>query len=124
MHKPRPVNLNLTTIRFPVTAISSILHRLSGLALSAFVFFLLWALEQSLQSAASFDALKTTLANPWPKLGLWLFLSSLFFHLIAGLRHLVMDMGFGEGKKSGCYSAYSVISLAVIFSIILGISLW
>ncbi|MGL4718829.1 MAG: succinate dehydrogenase cytochrome b556 subunit, partial [Kluyvera intermedia] len=28
--KQRPVNLDLTTIRFPITAIASILHRVSG----------------------------------------------------------------------------------------------
>lgn len=124
MQKKPPVNLNLATIRFPVTAISSILHRLSGVALCGFVFFLLWALAQSLQSAETFDALKATLSQPWLKFFVWLFLISLFFHFVAGIRHLLMDAGIGEGKHSGSYSAYSVIILSVIFSIILGISLW
>lgn len=124
MHKKRPVNLNIATIRLPITAISSILHRLSGIALCGFVFFLIKALAASLQSAESFDTLKASLSQPWLKFWLWLFLISLFFHFIAGIRHLLMDIGLAEGKKSGCYSAYSVIGLAVIFSIILGISLW
>ncbi|MDU2487402.1 MAG: hypothetical protein E7D17_07265 [Citrobacter freundii] len=33
--KQRPVNLDLQTIRFPITAIASILHRVSGVAYHA-----------------------------------------------------------------------------------------
>lgn len=124
MDKKRPVNLNLTTIRFPIPAISSILHRISGVILCFFVFFLLWALQASLQSAQSFSDLQQWLTAPMVKFFLWVFLSSLFFHFIAGIRHLLMDMGIGESKNTGSYSAFSVIALAVIFMIILGICLW
>lgn len=124
MHKKRPVNLYLPSIRFPITAIVSILHRLSGVLLCGFAVALLWVLDQSLQSAAAFDALKYDLAIcPVAKILLWLFLSSLFFHLVAGIRHLLMDMGIGEGKHTGSYGAYSVIGLTVIFTILLGINL-
>ncbi len=123
MQKNRPVNLNLMTIRFPVTAISSILHRISGVLLFFFIFFLIWALHKSLQSSDAFDHLKTSLGQPWAKLLCWVFLSSLFFHFIAGIRHLIMDLGFGEGKKMGRINAYLVILVAVLFMISLGISL-
>jgi hypothetical protein len=45
--KQRPVNLDLKTIRFPVTAIASILHRVSGVITFVAVGILLWLLEKS-----------------------------------------------------------------------------
>lgn len=124
MQKPRPVNLNLMTIRFPVTAISSILHRISGVILLFFIFFLIWALNTSLKSPDAFAIVKATLSTPFYKCLWWVFLSALFFHFLAGIRHLIMDIGFGEGKKSGPIGAYAIIVIAVIFMILLGISLW
>lgn len=124
MQKQRPVNLNLLTIRFPVTAISSILHRISGVILLFFIFFLLWALNASLLSAADFAAVKTCLSHPLCKFLCWIFLASLFFHFLAGIRHMIMDLGFAEGKKSSRYGSYAIIVLSIIFSILLGISLW
>ncbi|MGL1161857.1 succinate dehydrogenase, cytochrome b556 subunit, partial [Vibrio parahaemolyticus] len=44
VNKQRPVNLDLTTIRFPVTAIASILHRVSGVITFVAVGILLWLL--------------------------------------------------------------------------------
>ena len=124
MQKPRPVNLNLLTIRFPVTAISSILHRISGVILLVFIFFIIGALNLSLKSAESFTLVKATLSCPLYKFLFWVFLSSLFFHFLAGIRHLIMDIGFAEGKQSGRIGAYLIITLSVIFMILLGISLW
>ncbi|MBV8802224.1 MAG: succinate dehydrogenase, cytochrome b556 subunit, partial [Gammaproteobacteria bacterium] len=44
MNIQRPKNLNLFTIRFPVPAIASILHRISGFILFLLIPFMLWAL--------------------------------------------------------------------------------
>jgi succinate dehydrogenase / fumarate reductase cytochrome b subunit len=124
MQKPRPINLNLFTIRFPVTAIASILHRVSGVILFFFIIFLLYALELSLKSADAFTSLRQTLSMPGARFFVWVFLSSLVFHLFVGLRHLCMDMGYGEGKNSGRFSAYLVLILSIIVIVALGIRLW
>lgn len=124
MQKKRPVNLNLFTIRFPVTAISSILHRASGVVLFLFIVFLLYALQFSLKSEQSFNALHATLSSFWPRFFVWIFLSSLVFHVIAGIRHFLMDMGYGEGKASGKFSAYLVLILSVVAIVALGVRLW
>lgn len=52
--KQRPVNLDLKTIRFPVTAIASILHRVSGVITFVAVGILLWLLGTSLSSPEGF----------------------------------------------------------------------
>jgi succinate dehydrogenase / fumarate reductase cytochrome b subunit len=55
--RKRPKNLNLFTIRLPVNAIISILHRMSGMVLFLVLPALLWTLSQSVQSEVSYTAL-------------------------------------------------------------------
>lgn len=124
MQKKRPVNLNLFTIRFPVTAIASILHRASGVLLFIFILFMLYALSGSLQSADTFAKLQTCLSTPEMRFLSWVFLSSLVFHIFAGIRHLLMDLGYAEEKASGAYGAYLVIIFSIIVIFALGIRLW
>ena len=57
----RPVNLDLGTIQLPVTAYASIAHRVTGVLMFFASFLLLWALDRSLASEASFDALSAGL---------------------------------------------------------------
>ncbi len=124
MKAHRPVNLNLFTIKFPIPAIISILHRLSGVLLFLAIPLLLWMLDQSLQSRDSFMQLQTTLALPIVKLVIWLILSAMIFHLLAGVRHLLMDMSFGESLQGGRCTAWSVTLLSIILIVLLGYWLW
>lgn len=120
MNKKRPVNLDLGSLKFPPMAIASVLHRISGVALFLLLPFMLYLFSQSVQSEASFAEMKNSLANPVYKLILWAFGSALIYHVIAGIRHLLMDMGFGEHLSTGRRTALIVIVLAVISSIFLG----
>lgn len=124
MNKQRPVNLNLWTIKFPIPAIISILHRASGALLFFFLPFLLWMLQASLVSPDKFSQLQNTFSNPIFKIVIWLVLAALFFHLVAGIRHLLMDLGIGESLKAGRFSAKLVLIIAVILMIIAGGVLW
>lgn len=115
MNKNRPVNLELSTIKFPIPAIVSITHRISGSILLGGILVLLWMFDASLSSEDSFSQLKVLLANIWVKLVLWLILSALAYHLVMGLRHLMMDLGIGESLRGGRIGA----SLAMITAFVL-----
>lgn len=91
MNSQRPVNLDLRTIKLPVTAYTSILHRISGVILFLGLVVLLYGLDMSLASEESFEELKACLASPLAKLVIWGLLSALLYHLVAGIRHLFMD---------------------------------
>lgn len=124
MNKKRPVNLDLTTIKFPLPAIVSILHRISGVILFLLIPLLIWILDNSLFSENSFDTVQAY-ANTWiVKLLIWLSLSALIYHLFAGIRHLLMDTGWGETLPAARKSAKIAIVLTVIVMILLGIWLW
>ena len=51
MKTDRPINLALTKFKFPLAAIASITHRITGVLLFVGIAFLLYLLDQSLTSA-------------------------------------------------------------------------
>jgi len=120
----RPVNLNLFRFKFPVMAIISILHRISGVIIFLFVPFMLYILHQSLLSQSSFEALQNCLQHPVSKFLLWVLLSAVLFHLIAGIRHMTMDIGYAESKTAGRITAWVVIAFTVILIVLAGAWLW
>jgi len=122
--KQRPINLALTTIKFPIMAIASIMHRISGVLLYLFIPFLLWLFAQSLASKAAFANAQAIVTSSFGKFFIWIMLSGLVYHLIAGIRHMVMDLGFGEGLSCGRWSARIVIAISAVFILIIGCYLW
>ncbi|MCV6614919.1 MAG: succinate dehydrogenase, cytochrome b556 subunit [Cellvibrionaceae bacterium] len=124
MKNNRPVNLDISTIKLPITAYVSILHRASGVALFAGVAILLWMLDKSLTSAAGFAELQETMSQPLVKLIVWLTLAGLVYHMIAGIRHLIMDTGIGEDLESGQKGAKIAIGAIVVAIILAGVWVW
>lgn len=117
MSKKRPVNLNLMTIRFPIAAIASILHRVSGFILFLFIPLFLWGFSFSL-TEHGFSFLQSGSCSFFIHFIAWFLLSGLIYHLVAGLRHLMMDMGFFENKQTGPFAAWVVIVISVILIIL------
>ena len=120
----RPVNLDLRTIRLPVTAYSSILHRISGVILFVAIAALLWMLDRSLSSEYGFEQVGATLQHPLAKLILGGILSALLYHLVAGIRHLLMDAGVGESMEGGIRGAKAVLVVSVVLIVLLGVWIW
>ena len=117
----RPVNLDLRSLHYPPMAIASILHRLSGLLMFVLLPVMLCYLGRSLRSPESFEAVQMQLASPWIKFIFWSFGSAWIYHVLAGIRHMLMDIGLGESLEAARRSAVLVIFLAVIAMIFLGI---
>ncbi|WP_304638576.1 succinate dehydrogenase, cytochrome b556 subunit [Pseudomonas sp.] len=124
MNSKRPVNLDLRTIKLPVTAYSSIAHRISGVVLFIAIAGLLWLLDSSLSSESGFEQVGALLQHPLAKLILWGVLSALLYHLVAGIRHLFMDAGVGEGLESGLLGAKIVLIVSAVLIVLLGVWIW
>ena len=120
MKNNRPVNLDISTISFPITAIVSITHRVSGLISIAGALVLLWMLSMSLASEQSFNELKETLSSPAVTIIIWGILAALAYHCVAGIRHLVMDAGIGETLEGGRLGAKLVIAISAVLIIAIG----
>ncbi len=124
MKDKRPVYLDVTKYRFPNTAIVSILHRISGIVLFLYIPFLLCALDRSVSSGEEFQGLVLSLDYPIMKILAWVFLSALIFHIVAGTRHLLMDMGLGESHRGGRISANVVFVVSALLILAAGVWLW
>lgn len=124
MNNKRPVNLDLFTIKQPLPAIASILHRISGIIVFVGIALLIYILDKTLASQQGFAEVQGFLDSVFVKLVLWGVLSALAYHLVAGCKHLLMDMGIGESLESGRTGAKIVIGISVILIILLGVSIW
>jgi succinate dehydrogenase / fumarate reductase cytochrome b subunit len=120
-NQQRPVFLPVLKYRYPITAIVSVLHRLSGVILFLVIPFLLYALQLSLGSEHDFQRVKTALHHPLAMAFLWLILAALFYHLVAGIRHLLMDVGVAESRRAGRATAWTVILLTIVLLIVVAI---
>jgi len=120
----RPVNLDISTMRLPITAWASIAHRASGVFIFVGMAVLLWALDASLESPEGFAGLQESLASPLVKLVMWAVVSGLIYHTVAGVKHLVMDMGIGETMEGGVRGVQIVIVVSVVLIVLAGIWIW
>ena len=124
MNKQRPINIYLLSYKYPVTAIISIVHRFSGALVFLLIPFLLWLLSQSLSSPEQFIELQSALMGPITKFVLWITLSALLCHLVAGVRHLLMDLGWGETLPAAKKSSWAALIICAILILLTGIWLW
>jgi succinate dehydrogenase / fumarate reductase cytochrome b subunit len=120
----RPVNLDLGKFHFPLPSIISILHRITGVILFVGLAFLLYWLDLSLNSEEGFQRVSDLLDGFIAWLILWGISAGLIFHFVAGIRHLLMDMGIGETLEGGRLSSKITIGVSIALILLTGIWLW
>jgi succinate dehydrogenase / fumarate reductase, cytochrome b subunit len=120
----RPVNLDISTINLPLAAYTSITHRVSGIIVFVGIAILLWIFGTSLSSEEGFNQVKDLMTSPVVKFVVWGILSALAYHMVAGIKHLLMDSGIGETKEAAPLGAKITIAVSLILFIALGVWLW
>ena len=123
--KPRPVYLNLLEIRKPLPAIVSILHRISGALLFLVgIPVLLWGVHVSVASPEAFAQWKSVMAQPLWKLVALALAWAYIHHLLAGLRHLAIDVHVGVDLAPARRSSAIVLVLSLLLTVIVAVRLW
>jgi succinate dehydrogenase / fumarate reductase cytochrome b subunit len=124
--KERPVFISVSpfTFAFPFTALASIAHRITGVLLFLGIGYLLWLLSLALGSEAGFAEAQAIMAAPFAKFVLWAVLSMLIFHILAGVKHLLLDFHVGDTFEAASVSAYIVVGLSVMLAIATGVWIW
>ena len=110
--------------RMSVTAIVSILHRITGIALCACLPIILWLFSGSLNSQEGFDLYQSIVGNPLAKLILIGILWAYLHHAFAGIRFLLLDLHKGLEAKTAQKTAKIVAIAAPIVALIMGVILW
>jgi succinate dehydrogenase / fumarate reductase cytochrome b subunit len=112
----RPLSPHLTIYRWPITMTLSILHRMTGVALSVgLVAFVVW-LEAIAYAAVPYDTLMQFLNGLIGQILLLGWCFSFFFHLCNGVRHLIWDTGRLFEKSQADASAWFVIVASVLLT--------
>lgn len=120
----RPVFFNVLQIAMPVGALTSIAHRISGVLLAASLPLAVYLLDQSLQSEAGYAAVTLWLEHSAVKFILVGLVWALSHHLLAGIRHLLMDIDVGSLLRVARLTAWVVNVVAVLFALWASVLLW
>ena len=112
----RPLSPHLSIYRWPISMTFSILHRMTGVALSiGLVAWVFW-LESIAFGEASYQMMAGWINTPVGKLMLLGWSFSLFFHLSNGIRHLFWDFGLGFETRQADRSAWLVLIATVVLT--------
>jgi succinate dehydrogenase / fumarate reductase, cytochrome b subunit len=120
----RPLSPHLGIYRFAYTMALSILHRVTGVALSLGFFVLVLWLVALACGADSYDCF-LWFAGSWPGtilLGAWLI--AFVYHFANGVRHLCWDAGKGLEKSQARRSALIVVVAVTVVSLLLLLALF
>ncbi len=110
----RPLSPHLQVYRPQMTSVLSILHRATGVALSAGVVVLVYWLVALASGSAAYDAAAAILGSGWLKICYagWSF--CFFYHLANGIRHLAWDIGLGFEMNQINASGWLVLIVASV----------
>ncbi|MDO5646728.1 succinate dehydrogenase, cytochrome b556 subunit [Paracoccus sp. (in: a-proteobacteria)] len=114
----RPLSPHLQVYRLPITAITSILVRITGHALVAGVLLLVWWLTAAVTGAQSFARADWVVRS---FLGFLIFVPSvwaLWFHALGGIRHLFYDAGMGMTIDESNKSSWAMIIGSVALTLL------
>lgn len=122
---PRPVNLDLATIKLPIMGLASILHRISAVMLWFSVAWFLPLLYMALGSEASFNDVIGMLANNFIVQFLtWGFLTAFGYYAMGGFKHIIQEMGYFEELESGKLISQVAIGLGLGLSACFAYWIW
>jgi len=124
---PRPLSPHLQVYRWQLTSVMSILHRVSGVALTAGALLLVWWLVAAAAGPGAYAQVQWFLGSPLGLLLLFVWTAALFYHLCNGLRHLWWDAGHGFELPSVYASGWIVAAatgVLTVISWIAGLVLW
>jgi len=133
--RPEFRNINaftdLPTYRLPVAGIVSILHRVSGALMFLLMPFIIWMFDTSISSELSFARFTSVFNIGAGFVPGWFFklvalaiMWAFLHHVIAGLRHLWMDMRHAVSKEFGKSSAVFTLVLSIGLTVVLGAKLF
>jgi succinate dehydrogenase / fumarate reductase, cytochrome b subunit len=117
--RDRPLSPHLSVYKFKYTLLTSILNRLTGVALTASVPLLIYWLAALSSDAATYQAALSCLAHPIAKVIYAMVLLAFCYHTVAGIRHLIWDTGCGMERAQSYRSAWWVaLATAVLFTVL------
>ena len=124
MQTDRPVYLNPFKYRWPLAAIVSITHRVTGAVLFVGVGFGIYAMDLAVSSTAGYQEALVLMASPLAKLIMLGLIFVLIFHVVAGIKHLLLDFHIGDSLAAAKAGSIAVIIVTIVGTVAVGGALW
>jgi len=113
----RPRFLNLLQLSYPPGAMASIAHRVTGVLLAIATPIGAYVFTRSVAGPEGFAEVARWGSAMPVRLALAVLVAALAYHLLAGVRHLLMDFGIGVSLSAGRRSAWAAMAVgAVVFA--------
>jgi len=114
----RPISPHLGIYKPQITMVTSITHRITGVALGVGTLLLTWWLIAAATGPEAFETVNAFISSWFGRLVLFGFTWALFYHLCNGIRHLFWDAGKGfelpTMRKSGMAAIIGSVVLTVL----------
>jgi succinate dehydrogenase / fumarate reductase, cytochrome b subunit len=113
----RPLSPHLQIYRWQLTMFMSILHRITGVALSIGGLMVAWWLVAAMMGEGAYNIARDFAASP---LGLFMLFGwsfCLYYHLFNGIRHLIWDTGRLFKIENAYRAGYFVLFLTVVATV-------
>jgi succinate dehydrogenase / fumarate reductase, cytochrome b subunit len=114
----RPLSPHLQVYRPQITSVLSILHRMTGVALTVGTVLLTWWLVAAAYGPEQFANAQAFFGSLFGQLFLWAFTFSLFYHLCNGIRHLLWDFGWGFEIAQVRTSGIVMVAAACVLTLV------
>lgn len=114
--KERPLSPHLQIYKPQITSMSSILHRLAGVALTLGLFLVTWGLVALADGREAFEFFLGFCKSTMGQIMLIGWTGAFFYHMCTGLRHFILDAGYLYEKGIASKSGFIVILLAVLMT--------
>ena len=115
-NRNRPMSPHLQVYRLPLNAVTSITHRITGIALALGAVLLVAMLVAAADGSQSYRVAYAVATSWLGRLVLLAFTLALYYHLLAGVRHLVWDAGYGYDLATARLGSWIIIAGAVLLT--------
>jgi len=116
--RERPLSPHLTIYRPQMTSISSILTRITGNALIVGAFLMVWWLMAAATSESYFAFVDGVITSWLGDIVMALSLLGVWYHYLAGLRHLMFDAGKGLEVETAEKLGWACIIGSVVLTVL------
>lgn len=120
----RPLSPHMTIYRWPVTMMTSITHRFTGVGLAVGAVILAWWLVSISNGPEGWQSFHAVSDTPVGLLVLFGLTWSLIYHFLNGIRHLAWDLGYGFDKRVSERNSVIIFALSIIAALAVFAAAW
>lgn len=113
----RPLSPHLSIYRMPLLAVTSILNRITGVAMLGSAILIVWWFAALAAGPEAYELANGLITSWLGDLVMILSLWALFYHALAGVRHLIWDSGFQLDLAGSERMTHMVIIGSVVLTV-------